>query len=113
MTAVDVEVWTVVCRFRDLQPERAVAVLLGGVQIAVVRTHDDRLYAVGNRDPFSGAQVLSRGIVGSRGDRATLTSPLYKQVFDLATGRCTDDPSVGVPVHAVRRHGADVQVRGS
>jgi nitrite reductase (NADH) small subunit len=50
--------------------------------------------------------VLARGIVGSRGDRRTVASPMYKQVFDLATGRCLDDPDAAVPVHGVRvRHG--------
>ena len=30
------------------------------------------------------------GIVGSRGDDATVASPMYKQVFDLRTGECLD-----------------------
>jgi nitrite reductase (NADH) small subunit len=58
--------------------------------------------AIGNRDPFSGASVLSRGIVGSRGDVVTVASPVYKQRFDLRTGRCLDDETVAVPVHGVR-----------
>jgi nitrite reductase (NADH) small subunit len=46
--------------------------------------------------------VLSRGIVGDRGGRATVASPIYKQVFELATGVCLDDPSVCVPTYPVR-----------
>jgi nitrite reductase (NADH) small subunit len=100
-----VDTWVAVCRLEQLQPERGVAALVAGRQVALVRTADGELFAVDNRDPFSGVAVLSRGIVGTRGDdagRPTLTSPLYKQVFDLRTGRCYDDDSVCLPVHAVR-----------
>ena len=31
-----------------------------------------------------------------------MASPIYKQVFELATGVCLDDPSVSVPTYAVR-----------
>jgi nitrite reductase (NADH) small subunit len=65
---------------------------------------------VGNQDPFTGAYVLSRGIVGSRGDIPTVASPLHKQVFDLRTGSCLDDESVAVPVYAVRIRDGVVEV---
>ena len=112
MTALHCDTWTAVCHIDDVQSERAVAALVRGEQIAVVRTFDGTLHAVGNRDPFTGAYVLSRGIVGTRGDRDVLTSPLHKQAFDLATGECLDDPSVRIPVFAVRRTGERVEVRG-
>ena len=92
---------TVVCRYDALLPERGVAALIGEVQIALFRTHDGRVFAVGNYDPFSGANVMSRGIVGSRGDVPTVASPMFKQVFDLRTGECLDDPSVSLPVYQV------------
>ena len=92
---------TVVCRYDVLVPERGVAALLGDVQIALFRTHDGSVFAVGNHDPFSGANVMSRGIVGSRGEVPTVASPMYKQVFDLRTGECLDDPSVALPVYQV------------
>ena len=49
------------------------------------------MVAVQNRDPFAGANVVSRGIVGSAGDVPTVTSPMHKQVWDLRTGACLDD----------------------
>src|SRR4051794_23018732 len=67
MTALDAHVWTELCRFDALTPERGVAALVGDLQLAVFRTFDDSLYAIDNIDPFSGAAVLSRGIVGDRG----------------------------------------------
>ncbi|HEV7450949.1 MAG TPA: nitrite reductase small subunit NirD [Pseudonocardiaceae bacterium] len=94
--------WIVVCRYDDIIPERGVAALVNGVAVAVFRTHDGALFALSNLDPFSSASVLSRGIVGDRGGRPTVASPIYKQVFELATGVCQDDPSVSVPTYPVR-----------
>jgi nitrite reductase (NADH) small subunit len=102
--------FTVVCRYDDLLPERGTAALLGTSQVALFRTFDGAVYAIGNRDPFTGAYVLSRGIVGNRGDRATLASPLHKQVFDLSTGACLDDPEVAVPVYPARVRDGLVEV---
>ena len=102
---VDLE-WVTVCRFDDLQRERGVCAVVAGRQVAIIRTFTDELYAVGQRDPFSGAFVMSRGIVGSRGGAEapvpTLHSPMFKQAFDLRTGRCFDDAAVSLPVYRIR-----------
>ena len=103
-------VWTVVCRYRELQPERGVAALIDRVQVALFRTFDGTVYAIGNQDPFTGAYVLSRGIAGSRGEIPTVSSPLHKQVFDLRTGDCLDDENVAVPVYDVRIRDGLVEV---
>lgn len=102
--------WRAICPVQRLPLERGVAALVDGEQVAVFRTGADRLHAVSNRDPFSGAMVLARGIVGSRGDRVTVASPLYKQLFDLETGSCLDDPSVALTVHDVRVTSGVVEV---
>jgi nitrite reductase (NADH) small subunit len=102
MTSAAAHEWTAVCRYPDLLPERGVAALVAGQQLALFRAFDGTLYAIGNTDPFTGACVLSRGIVGSRGDIPTVASPLHKQVFDLRTGTCLDDPAVAVPSYGVR-----------
>jgi len=102
--------WTVVCPYPQLEPERGVAALVDGEQVAVFRTFDGRLFAIGNRDPIAGAYVLSRGIVGTRGDTPVVTSPLYKQAYDLRTGACLDAPGVSVPTYRVRCHEGMVQV---
>lgn len=108
--AAEPTAWTVVCDYGDLQPERGAAALIGGVQVALFRTYDGTVYAMGNQDPFTGAHVLSRGIVGSRGEIPTVASPLHKQVFDLRTGACLDDEAVAVPVYAVRIRDSLVEV---
>jgi nitrite reductase (NADH) small subunit len=103
--------WTPVCRYDQLLPERGAAALVGGEQVALFRTFDGMLHALGNRDPFSGAYVLARGIVGTHGAEPTVTSPLFKQVFALRTGRCVGEPAGFVPVHDVRRAGELVEIR--
>ena len=96
-------------------PERGAAALLGdgpaAVQVALVRLHDGAVYAVSHRDPRTGAHVMARGIVGSRGDVPTLASPLHKEVYDLRTGACLDDPRFALRVHPVRVDGGVVSVQ--
>ncbi len=94
--------WISVCATSDIPREHGVAALLRCGQIAVFRTYDDQFYALDNRDPWTGANVLSRGIVGSRAGRPTVASPLHKQVFELSTGSCLDDPAKSVTAYAVR-----------
>jgi nitrite reductase (NADH) small subunit len=98
-----------VCRLQDIVPDTGVCVLVGGEQVAVFRIHQ-RVYAIGNRDPFSGANVLSRGIVGDLNGELVVASPVYKQHFSLVTGRCIEDASVSVQVYRVRVEGADIQI---
>jgi len=103
--------WTDVCAEAQLTPNRGVAALLGDRQVAIFRVlPDDELYAVDNLDPFSGAAVLSRGIVGSVGDTLTVASPVFKQRFDLRTGACVDDPSISIATYAARVRDGRVEV---
>lgn len=103
--------WQDVCAYDELVPDRGVCALVSGQQVAVFRVSPtDELFALSNHDPFSGANVMSRGIVGSRGDVAKVASPMYKQSFDLRTGACLDDPAVILAVHLVRENEGRVEV---
>ncbi|WP_373139554.1 nitrite reductase small subunit NirD [Mycobacterium marinum] len=99
----DIQVWTTACAYDHLIPGRGVGVLLDdGSQAALFRLDDGSVHALGNIDPFSGAAVLSRGIVGDRDGRAAVQSPIQKQAFALDDGSCLDDPRVSVPVYPAR-----------
>lgn len=103
--------WQDVCAYADLVPDRGVCALVDGQQVAVFRVSPtDDLFAVSNHDPFSGANVISRGIVGSRGEVPKVASPMFKQSFDLRTGACLDNPDVSLPVHLVRQRDGRVEV---
>ena len=91
-----------VCPLEDIVPNTGVAALVDGEQVAVFRLDDDSVHAVGNRDPFSRANVLSRGIVGDLKGELVVASPVYKQHFNLRTGRCVEDASARIPVYAAR-----------
>jgi nitrite reductase (NADH) small subunit len=110
MTSVETTTWTTVCSFSSLTRERGVAALIGTTQVAIFRTFDDELYALSNIDPFTGAAVLSRGIVGTRGKIPTVASPLLKQVFSLETGEYLEDPTVVVTSYPVRIVDGNVEI---
>jgi nitrite reductase (NADH) small subunit len=115
MTTYAPDGWAVVCRFSDLTPERGVAALIDGRQVALFLLHDGSVHAVDHRDPFTGANVIARGIVGTRTidgrETPTVASPLHKQVFDLTTGRSFDEPQRSLTVHATRVSEGVVEVR--
>jgi nitrite reductase (NADH) small subunit len=99
----DVQVWTTACAYDFLIPNRGVGVLLpDGAQVALFKLDDGSLHAISNIDPFSGAAVMSRGIVGDRGGRPTVQTPIKKQAFALEDGTCLDDPDVALPVYPTR-----------
>ena len=108
-SAGPVDVWVDICGLDDLIPDRGACVLVGSEQVALFRlSGEERVYALSNLDPFSDAYVLSRGIVGSKGEVPKVASPVYKQSFDLRTGQCLDDAAVAVRTYPVSLSGGRV-----
>lgn len=114
MTAVmdpGATVWTEICAASRIPLAYGVGALLpNGEQIALFRTHEGEVLAIGNIDPISGAAVLSRGIVGDADGVPCVASPIYKERFDLRTGACLDAADVSVPTYPVRVEGDVVYV---
>jgi nitrite reductase (NADH) small subunit len=102
--------WRAVCPVDELEPAWPEAAMVDGRQIAVVRVESDEVYAVDHRDPKTASYVMARGIVGSRGDRPTIASPLLKQVYDLQTGACLDDPALALATYRTRIVGGMIEV---
>jgi NAD(P)H-dependent nitrite reductase small subunit len=103
--------WHRACTVEDILPAGGVAALFGDRQVALIRPGgNDTVHALGNHDPFSKANVISRGIVGDVGGTPVIASPMYKQHFRLADGVCVEDPSVALPVYRVRVEHGDVFV---
>ena len=99
------------CPSQALSVERGVAALINGSQIALFRAGSDgHIYAIDNHDPASGANVLSRGIVGSAEASLYVASPMHKHRFDLGTGECLDNQSLSVRVWPVREHAGVVEI---
>ena len=100
-----------ICKLDDIIPETGVCALVNGEQVAIFRTQNGDVFAMDNFDPFSQANVISRGLLGSceiDGQKVRyVASPMYKQRFDLATGKCLDDERVSLRSYPVKvNHGA-------
>jgi nitrite reductase (NADH) small subunit len=107
--------WIDICALDEIWPNTGVCALVSGTQVAVFRvaTPDgEKLFAIDNHDPFSDANVLSRGLVGNLGERLVVASPIYKQHFDLATGECVEDAGVTLRSWTVRVVDGRVQIGG-
>ncbi|QNE36743.1 nitrite reductase small subunit NirD [Leifsonia shinshuensis] len=102
--------WVRACRVDDLEPSWGEAVLLRMRQIALFLLGPREVYAVAHEDPANGAPVMARGIVGSRGDRPTVASPLHKEVYDLGTGDCFTDPSLALHTFRTRIVGGFIEI---
>jgi assimilatory nitrate reductase catalytic subunit len=103
--------WIAVCRLEDIVPNTGVCALVGGRQVAVFRVDGDAVHAIDNHDPFSHANVLSRGIVGDLKGELIVASPIYKQHFNLSSGQCLEDPAVHVTVFPARVEDGTVWVK--
>jgi len=104
--------WIPVCRLEDIVPNTGVCALVDGRQVAVFRLDDDSVYALSNHDPFSRANVLSRGIVGDVKGELVVASPVYKQHFSLESGQCLEEPDVRIETYSVRVDSGTVWVGG-
>lgn len=102
--------WRRVCAIDDLELSWGEVALLRARQIAVFRIGADEVYAVDHWDPHTAAPVMARGIVGSRGERPTIASPLHKQVYDLGTGECFTDPNLFLQTFRTRIVGGFVEI---
>ena len=102
---------TNVCALTDIAPNTGVCALHEGEQVALFRIgNTEQVFAVSNFDPFGKANVMSRGLTGSKGDRLFVASPLYKQHFDLKTGECFEDESVKLKTWQVQIVDGKVQL---
>ncbi len=104
--------WEAVCTVNDLVPESGIAVWTSAGPIALfyMPHHWPALFAVDHYDPFSGADVIARGITGDLRGQPVVASPLYKQHFSLRSGRCLEDESVTLHTYPVLLDGDRIQL---
>lgn len=101
-----------ICKIDDLVAGSGVAVMLGQNQIALFYLPEETqaIYAVSNFDPFSEANVISRGILGDLQGELVVASPIYKQHFSLETGQCLEDDTVSLSVYQAEITGSSVML---
>jgi nitrite reductase (NADH) small subunit len=99
-----------VCALDELELAWGEAALIAGRQVALFRVAAGEVFAVAHEDPATGAHVMARGILGSKGERPTVASPLHKEVYDLATGECFTDPTLFLRTFRTRVVGGFIEV---
>lgn len=106
------ENWQAVCHAQDLVADSGVVVWLDGAQVALfyLPGQAQPLYAVDNRDPRSGANIIGRGLVCSVQGELVVAAPLYKQHFSLQSGVCLEDAGQQLRVWPVRLNGEAVEL---
>lgn len=94
--------WLAACPIADLEAGWGETALLAGRQIALLKDTEAHAFAIDAQDPHTGAMVMARGIMGSRGEAPTIASPLHKEVYDLRTGAGLSHPDYSVRTFATR-----------
>lgn len=103
-------IWYPVCSVDDIPPGGGVAAMVFGIQIAVFHTDAGRFHALANHDPYTGTNVISRGILGSKSGVATVSSPMLKHAFALETGESLDNPTVGLATYPIRINSGTIEI---
>ncbi|WP_313646456.1 nitrite reductase small subunit NirD [Pseudomonas sp.] len=106
------ERWQTVCHTDDLVADSGVVAWLDGAQVALFYLPglEPSVFAVDNRDPRSGANIIGRGLVGSLQGELVVAAPLYKQHFSLLSGKCLEDAGQRLRVWPVRINGTAVEL---
>ncbi|MEQ4254525.1 nitrite reductase small subunit NirD [Pseudomonas syringae] len=106
--------WQTLCGRADLVANSGVVAWLDGAQVALFylpeSAQGEQLFAIDNRDPKSGANVIGRGLIGQIAGELVIASPLYKQHFRLHDGSCIEYPEQRLDVWPVRLKGDQVEI---
>ena len=104
--------WSPVCTLDDIAPNTGICALINDRHVAVFHVTGEagKLFAIDNYDPNANASVLSRGLIGSLGERIVVASPIYKHHFDLQSGECLEAPENSVCAYPVRIENRQVLV---
>ncbi len=106
--------WRPLCQRKDLVAHSGVVAWLDGEQVALFHVPDSetggQVFAIANKDPKSGANVIGRGLLGQLQGDLVIASPLYKQHYRLADGSCVEYPEQRLRVWPVRLQGEQVEI---
>ncbi len=104
--------WQPLCSLADLVPQSGVVALHEGEQVALFYLPEtaQKVFAVGNRVPKSGANVIGRGIVGQLGADLGDRLAAVQAALRLADGGCLEYPEQALPTWTVRLNGERVEI---
>lgn len=86
--------WKDICNMHDLIEYSGISAIVSGQQLAIfyVPSAEPAIYALDNFCPSAQANVLARGMVGDICGELVVASPIYKEHFSLASGKCLEKP---------------------
>lgn len=103
--------WINICALEDIPQNGGVCALVNNEQVAVFRLRaNNELFALSNYDPIGEANVLSRGLICSIGEKTVVASPLYKQHFCLSTGQCLEEEEIKLKSYQVKSENGAVLI---
>ena len=79
--------------------------VVGGEEIAVFRTGDNRVYALVNRCPHKGGPLAEGMLAGD-----AVVCPLHAFRFEFATGECDQPGTCPVGTYTVTQEGSDIYI---
>lgn len=95
--------WVEVCKLEDIPQRGSRRVRTGSLQIAIIRTHEDEVFAIEDKCPHLGG-FLSEGIVhGSQ-----VTCPLHNLVIELKTGEAVAPDTGCVKRFAIKNENGNI-----
>ena len=104
--------WTTICSTDDLQPDSGICALVGDKQVAIFYMPKlEAIYAVDNWDPIGKANVLSRGLIGDIDGEPMVSSPLFKQHYDLKTGQCAEEEEIKLNTYEIQINNGQVEIK--
>ena len=89
----------------ELPSGKGKVVVIGGRAIALLNS-DGKFYALDNTCPHRGGSLGDGFVVGG-----IVTCPLHRWTYEVATGKCTINPTAQVSCFEVKVEGNDVFVR--
>ena len=101
--AKDVQVWYKAADVAQFPENGGACIKYKGMQIAVFNfSRQNKWYACQNLCPHKMEMVISRGMIGSKGDIPKVACPLHKRNYSLIDGDHINGDGEGIAVYPVK-----------
>ncbi|MCT1530853.1 MULTISPECIES: nitrite reductase small subunit NirD [Sphingobacterium] len=103
METITTTSWELACHIDDAVENGGVCVQIGGKQIALFYfKRRNEWYATQNECPHKKQMILSRGMIGSLGEKPKVACPFHKKTFALDTGECLSGDECAIQTYPVK-----------
>lgn len=104
--------WLYACQIEDTIENAGVCLKLGGRQVALFNfARTKEWYATQNECPHKRQMILSRGMIGSLGEKPKVACPFHKKTFALDTGECLSGDECSIQTYPVKVEDGKVYIK--